>query len=198
MNAPEFIHLHPIGMNATALEKDACEVAARTWLCTGCNAPKPSTGAIDVHIQEKRPGDGPLTFVSGCLVIIAHRDLLETLHPDHVNADLMLGAVRNTSGKVLPDWATVRSRRRVIVRGSEHVGYRRCQVCNRHVYFAMGKPYLFPAPAGDIFIHESDGGLVIRPETVDKRDLEGWPKLGVDNLKVLPEPRDGLGELIQI
>jgi hypothetical protein len=108
----EFTHLHPLGMNPCTLDKDAYEMAARTWLCQGCGSVKPSVGSIDVHIQEKRPGDAPLTFVTGCLVIVAHRDLLDMLRPDHVQSDLMLGAVRNTTGKVLPDWATVRGRRR--------------------------------------------------------------------------------------
>jgi hypothetical protein len=86
----------------------------------------------------------------------------------------------------------------VIVRGSEHVSHRVCRVCNLHGYFAMGERYLFPAPRSDASILEGIGTLVLRPETVDERELEGWPKLGVDTLKVLAEPRDGLGELIQI
>ena len=35
-----------------------------------------------------------------------------------------------------------------------------------------------------------------RPST--KGDLEGWPNLGIDDLKVLPAPREGLGDLIQV
>ena len=132
------------------------------------------------------------------MIILAHRDLLGMLRSDHVQSDLMLGEVRNTAGKVLPDWATVRARRRLIVRGSEDVSHRRCQICNRYFYSVGGEKYLFPAPASDAFIFESDIGLVVRPETVNKRDLEGWPKLGVDDLKVLPAPRDGLGDLIQV
>jgi hypothetical protein len=198
MDSMEFTYLRPIGMSACALQEDAYAAARLIWRCTGCGSAKPSVGAVDVDIEEKRPPDAPMTFLHGSLIILAHRDLLDTLRSDHVQADLMLGIVRNSSGKVLPDWATVRGRRRLIVRGSENASHRRCQVCNRHFYHALGEKYLFPTPAVDTFIFESDGCLVVRPETVDKGGLEGWPKLDIVDLKVLPEPRDGLGDLIQV
>jgi len=198
MSTTEFIYLRPIGMDVCTLEQDAYRAGTLTWPCTGCGSAKPAAGAVDVDIQERRPRDVPMTFIQGHQIILAHRDLLGMLRADHVQSDLMLGVVRNTSGRVLPDWATVRGRRRLIVRGSEDASHRRCQICNRHFYCAGGELYLFPTPAMDAFIFESDIGLVIRPGTVDKRELAGWRKLGVDNLRVLPEPRDGLGELIQI
>lgn len=197
MSTADFDHLHPTGMNPCALEKSAYAEAVETWLCTGCGAPKPSVGAVDVQIQEERPADEPITFVNGCGVVLARRDFLRLLGTSRVEADLLLGKVSGPSGKVISDWVTVRGRQRVIVRGSSNVSYRRCESCGRHVYFAMGARYLFPAPAGSVSIYESDlYGLVVASSVLEGISLSNWPKLGVESLKVLPRPKDSLGELL--
>ena len=196
MSTREFIHLHPLGMNPCDMDPDAYAEAANTWLCTGCGSPKPFVQAINVRIQDYLPEDTPLTFVSGCGVIIAHRSLLTPLRSSAVATDLLLGGVIGKSGGTMPGWATLHGRERVIVRGSQNVSYRRCDQCGRHVYFAMGTPYLFPAPPGDRSIYESDlYGLVVASNVVDLPSLKRWPKLGIDNLEVLHAPRDSLGEL---
>src|SRR5262245_24096117 len=103
MSTAEFTYLHPIGMGVCTLEQDPNAPGTLTWPCPGCGSPKPSVGAVDVDIQERRPRDAPMTFIQGHMIILAHRDLLETLRPEHVKTDLMLGVVRNSAGKVLSD-----------------------------------------------------------------------------------------------
>jgi hypothetical protein len=197
MSNTEFVHLHPTGMNPCTLVKSAYAAAIETWLCTGCGAPKPSVGAVDVQIQEERPADAPIAFVNGCGVVLARRDFLLLLGTARVQADLLLGEVSGPSGKVMPDWATVRGRRRAIIRGSKNVSYRRCESCGRHVYFAMGSRYLFPAPVDGASIYESDlYGLLVAPNVLEGISLSSWPMLGIESLKVLPRPKDSLGELL--
>ena len=197
MSTSEFVHLYPTGMSPCTLEKSAYAEAIETWLCTGCGTPKPSIGRIDVQIQESQPDDVPLTFVNGCGVVIARRDFVAVLGSERVQADLMLGTVRGPSGKAMSDWVTARGRRRLIVRGSKNVSYRRCGSCGRHVYFAMGVRYLFPAPTVGVSIHESDlYGLVVTPDVLDGVSLARWPKLGVEKLMVLSRSKDSLGDLL--
>lgn len=197
MSAYDFVHLYPKGMNPCTLEKSAYSRAVETWLCTSCCAPKPTAGLIDVQIQEERPGDNPITFVSGCGVVLARSELLTALGPKRVHDDLLLGIVRGPSGQVMREWVTVRGRHRVIVRGSRNVSYRQCELCGRHVYFAMGARYLFPAPLGGASIYESDlYGLVVAPSVLEGASLDQWINLGIEKLKVLHKPKDLLGELL--
>ena len=191
-----FLYLQSGGLNPSSLKKSAYAAAKETWLCTGCAAPKPSVGAVDVRIQA-RPDDAPLTLVFGCGVLLGRRDLLEAFRPECVAADLMLGTVKGWSGELLSDWVTVRGRHPLLVRGSEHVSYRKCQVCGRHAYFALGERYLYPAPASSASIYEDyDSSLVVADGAIsDQEAFESWPMLRVKKLKVLEKPRDGLGEL---
>jgi hypothetical protein len=183
-------------MSPCTLQKSAYAEAIKTWLCASCGAPKPSIGAIDVQIQESRPTGEPLTFVNGCSVVVGRRDFVVAVGRNYVLTDLMLGKVINASGEVVPDWVTVRGRRRLIVRGSKNVSYRRCESCGRHVYFAMGDRYLFPAPKRGVTIYESDlYGLVIPTDAINGVSLDRWPQLGIEKLQVLPSSKDSLGEL---
>lgn len=197
MSALEFAHLYPVGVNPCTLEKNAYSKARATWLCPGCAAPKPGVGPVDLQIQEERPDDEPLAPVSGCGVMLARRDFLQTLGKEQIQADLMLGEVTGPSGKAMSDWSTVRGHRRLIVRGSEHVSYRRCELCGRHVYFAMGERYLFPSPRAGVGIFESDlyGLLIAANVVVPAATSIRWPKLGVEMLKVLDRPKDSLDGL---
>lgn len=197
MTRSVFVHLHPIGLNACDMEGAAYEIAKRTWLCAGCGAPKPSAGIVDVHIENERPVGTPITFVSATSIIIAHQDFIEKLGADRVRNDLLLGTVRNGSGLTLSDWMTVRGRHRVIVRGSKNVYYRRCDLCGRHIYFAMGRRYLFPAPSADAVIQETDlGGLIVPSELFESLSIKRTATMGIEKLKVLSEPLDSLGDLI--
>jgi hypothetical protein len=196
MKARDFIYLRPSGMRPAALSDGAYSAAVETWLCPGCAAPKPSIGVVDVQI-EARPLDAPLTFISGCGLLLAHHHLLEAFSAENVASDLMLGTVKDLSGDIMSDWVTVRGQRRLIVRGSDDVSYRRCNVCGRHVYFAMGEKYLFPEPPTNVSIFESSLGLVVTRDAIDDDVVfEGWPNLEVKRLKVLAVPKDSLGDLI--
>ena len=189
-----FTHLYSNGMSPCSLDKDNYAVATETWLCTGCGAPRPDVGSIDVQIQETLPDDAPLTFVNGCGVILARRDFLDSLPVVDIRSNVTLGTVRGASGTSLDDWSTVRCRSRLIVRGNRNVSYRQCTVCGRHVYFAMGSRYLYPAPLQGCSIFESDlYGLVLAHGPFPQ--LPRWPKVAVDLLRIATRPQDGLGDL---
>lgn len=182
-------------MDPCSLTKEAYAKAQHTWLCTGCCAPMPGIGALDVQLEDS-PHDGPLNFVNGCGVPIALRSFLDAIGDEADRRELMLGRVHGPDGKRLDDWVTVRGRHGLIIRGSKNVSHRQCSNCGRHVYFAMGKRYLFPEPPKDVEIFESDlFGLVLSERLFSLIDLSKWKSISVDELPVLKEPKDSLGDL---
>jgi hypothetical protein len=197
-SATDFIHLHPTGMSPCTLDRTAYATAVETWLCRGCGAPKPSIQAVDVQIQERHPDDVPITFVTGTGLMLVKKEFLGWLGEDRVRADLMLGVVKGASGEVINDWVTARGRKRIIVRGSTNVSHRRCELCGRQVYFAMGARYLYPDPPTSASIFESHVfGLVLLASAFDGAAPGPLRGLGLEKLKVRQQPLDSLGELAE-
>lgn len=190
-----FMLISSTGMMPSSLDRTSYAAAASSWLCKDCSAPRAFVESVNIRIQEEEPIDEPLTLVSGCGLFLARQDLLDILGGDHVCRDLLCGTVTNRHGRTLPDWKTVRGRRQLIVRGSEHVGYRRCTTCGRLCYFAMGSRYLYPRPADDASIYGSDLGLIVAPGILDADAFARWPQIVVDMLPTPDEPMDALGDL---
>jgi hypothetical protein len=189
-----FYHLKITGLSACSLEKGAYARAQETWLCAGCNYPKPGAGAVDVTLQNKRPTPSPLTFVMGCGVPVARRDFLSSLGEINVERDLELGRVLGSDGREIEDWATCRGRNFLFVRGASNVSFRCCEVCGRKLYFSTGKKYLFPEPRADFGIFESSlFGLIVSQNIYEGIDVSKWPNLGIERLEVSKSALDGLG-----
>ena len=194
-NTDHYYHLRSTGMSACAFTEEYYEYARSTWLCAECGSPMPGTTSVDVRIQERTPPEKPLTFVH-CVPII-HRALLNSIGLELVRTYLYIGKVFGPTGMELEDWVTFRGHQRVIVRGSKSASYRQCCNCGQILYFAMGKRYLYPRPADDAAIYESDlSGLVVRPELLRRVHAERWPQLGVEKLPVVGVPWDNLPELV--
>jgi len=195
-----YFHLHTSTMNPCSMEKSASKAAKNSWLCRGCNYPKPNTQAIDVTIQGlKEPDDPPLNFVYGFGIPLAHKDFLLSFGEDIVVRDLRLGRVFLSNGRPLDNWVTFQGRYRLIIRGTKNVSYRQCSECGRHVYFAMGPRYLYPAPPADAAMFESDlSGLIVSKELFERAVLHRWRKLVCERLPVLVVPKDGLSQLASI
>ena len=193
-----YVHLQPATMSPCDITKSCYERARETWLCTGCCVPRPEFQAIDVEIESAEELNGHvLTFVNGCGLGLVHRELLEWLPSCAVSTDLWLGNVCDSEGRTVEEWNTFRGRNRLIVRGSRNVSYRRCGECGRHVYFAMGKRYVFPAPDERVFLFESDLCGIIIPKSVFQQLLaKTWPLVTVETLAVASEPKDSLGMLV--
>jgi hypothetical protein len=191
-----YVALQSLTMEPCSLTKENYAQARDSWLCTGCCVPKPEIRNVDVYLDEV-PTDKPLNFVQGCGLSIIYAPFLDRFPVDIVQRDLHLGHVYGPDRQQLEDWLTFRGRRRVIVRGSEHAGVRKCEQCNRDVYFAMGKKYLHLQPPKHIRIFErgGGGGIVVRDDMYSQLDIGKWPKLRIDKLPVLDEPTDGFGIL---
>lgn len=191
-----YIHFKGKTMNPTALEDPAYEAAKRTWLCPGCCHPKPNVRHLDAHIQEERP-DGPLNLISGCGLAIARKSFLMQFGEERVRSKLYIGDVYGPDGGRLLDWVTFRGKHGLIVRGTEHAGYRVCPECGRNLYFAMGKSYLYPQPPEGVELFESDLWGLILPEPIVLDLGIGKPRgVSVERLEVLKEPKDGLPALL--
>jgi plasmid stabilization system protein ParE len=192
-----FYHVQSLTMDPCFLSSDADAEAGRSWLCTGCCNPKPGMTALDATLQGVPRRSEPLNFVMGCGLPIASTALLSALGDDLVRRELYLGRVYGPDGKELSGWVTFRGKLRLIIRGSKHVAYRRCGLCGRDVYFAMGRGYLYPAPPPGLSVFESHlRGLVLTEDVYLASDIKESRKLRIDKLMVPRAPKDSLGELV--
>jgi hypothetical protein len=192
-----FYHIQSDTMSPCTLTRDALVEAQNSWLCPGCGAPKPGIDSIDVQLDGDPSGGSPLNFVNGTSVPLALKSFLFRLGLGVLRQQLHLGRVIGPRGRTLDDWVTFRGRRRVTVRGSKNVSHRTCNICGRHVYFAMGKRYLYPAPPSDATVMESDlFGLVLSQDLIGKLAPDERQGLTVDELPVLESPLDSLGKLL--
>lgn len=194
-----FVHMYRGGLHPSYMTKSAYEEARNTWLCTGCRLPRPETEAVDMQVVSKtlpRRKGVVLSSVPAVGVSLIHRDLLTALPATAVSNDLWLGTVYDEMGKRIDAWKTFRGRHRLIVRGSKHASFRRCEECGQLLYFAMGKPYLYPSPPEGITLFGSDlCGLIMHERTFEELPVRSWLKVIVERLPVLSRPRDGLGDL---
>src|SRR5690349_7421596 len=178
MNA--YYHIQSATMDPCTLTRDALAQAQESWLCRGCGAPKPEVTTLDVYVDSEPVGQPPLNFVNGTSVPIARKSFLFRLGFDVLRQQLYLGKVIGPQGNALEDWITFRGRQRVIVRGSKNVSHRICDSCGRHVYFAMGKRYLYPGPSSDATVMESDlFGLVLSGALFNRLVLDEWEGLTI-------------------
>lgn len=148
-----YVHLSMSGVGSASMTPESYDEAERTWLCRGCGFPKPGIKSVDVVLQT-RP-QKPLDFPTGVRVGLIHRPFLNRFPASLVTSDLYLGTVFRPSGKIEPDWVTLRGRRRVLIRGTEQAGYRVCDLCGQICYFALGKKYLYPEPPQDATLIEA-------------------------------------------
>jgi hypothetical protein len=137
-----------------------------------------------------------MNFVAGTGIGLAKLSFLESLGFGLIQQDLLLGKVYGPNRSSIEQWVTFRGRRRLIVRGSKSVSWRRCSICGRVIYFAMGKRYLYPKPDDDTGVFESDlFGIVIRADLVRNVKLDKESNLRIDELRVPKVAFDGLGVL---
>ena len=147
-----------------------------------------------ICIQGRSPTCKPLDSLWACGVGIIHRELLDLIGEDIVDRDLHLGKVTNSRGKEVAEWVTFHGRETVIVRGSKEARYSTCPECGRNRYYAAGKRYLFPAPTDEASIYQSHlSGLVVPPDVYERVASVKWRTIGVDKLRIVDEPADGLG-----
>jgi hypothetical protein len=190
-----YVELGSTTMNPCDLGSQAAYVEAeRTWLCRECGHPKRGVEGVEVRVSALAR-DPPLNLVNGTLLGIAYKPFLDRFPRSAVENDLHIGPVYGPDGKLL-DWVTFHGRTRLILRGSKHVSHRICPNCNRDIYFAMGKKYLYPPPPSGVTLFESHAcGLIVPLEVFETLDLGKWKRLSIDRLRVLDVPNDGLGEL---
>src|SRR5271157_4731643 len=196
MSNLDYIHLQSPTMTPGNMTDQASVEAQRTWLCTGCSHPKPGVEGVDAHLRN-RSLTGTLNVVFGFGVSLARLSFLLRLGEHRVARDLYLGKVFGPDKSCLNDWVTFRGKRRLVVRGTEHVSHRVCPVCGSDVYFAMGSEYLYPQPATDVEIFESSlFGLILPENVANEVGIAGEMRgVTVERLTVLPEPKDGLPPL---
>jgi hypothetical protein len=170
--------------------------ACESWNCPGCAGIRPGTEAIDAVIEEKSLGRSALYFIFGYDLGIAHKDFLMALGEHEVQKALFVGRLTSEDTGFFKDWVTFHGKQRIFVRGTTRAQYRQCSVCGRHLYFALGRYYLFPHPPdGQKLFYAGNGGLVVTEDLVERITLNRWRNLSCEKIEVLPKPLDGLPNL---
>lgn len=185
-------------MNPCSLTKECYEKATKSWLCIGCASPKNISGPINIVIQEDMPENTPLNFVSGSGLGIAKIDFLFLFGKNTILNHLYTGSIFNLKGLKLPNFVTFYGKYSIIVKGTKNVTYRKCELCGRILYFAMGKKYLYPAPESNILIFDSgNGGLVIKEDLIKNIAKDQYSKLTISRLNVCKKPIQGIADIDQ-
>jgi hypothetical protein len=174
-----------------------CEGEAfRTWRCSGCAGIKPGTKEVDAIIQERKLDNTPLNFIFAFGLGVARRDFLFSFGEHEVQQHLYIGRIFSEDIGLLENWVTFHGKYRIFVRGSQHTQYRQCSECGRHLYFGLGKHYLYPQPDESVtMFYSGNGGLVVTGDLIERVTLNKWPKLKCEQLPVLSTPLDGLLDL---
>lgn len=172
--------------------------AAETWCCKGCKLPRIGCGEIDVSLQEA-PQNIPLNIIMGVGVGIIQDEFLDALGHSIARQYLFLGRVYGPDGKLIERFMTFRGKQTLIIRGNEKSSYRKCEVCGRDIYFAMGKKYLLgDIPSGIPIFGSLSNQLIVNEDVYQKIKNIKWKslfiyKLGNSNFKF-----DGKGDFLTV
>ncbi len=156
--------------------------------------------SIDVVVQCKGPSNrSPFDIVWGYDIGLAKKDFLEQFGWDVIEKNFFIGKVFLENGKLLNNWVTFRSKHPLLIlRGEKKASYRKCELCNRNIYFAMFPYYLYPSPSPGIDIFESKmHTLIVTEPLLQKIDRKKF-RLRSIQLPVLDTPKDGFTELTSV
>ena len=81
----------------------------KSWLCKGCNAPKPNIENVDVTIQESTLGKGPMNTIWGAGVGVARKDFLSEFGDARIKKNFWLGRLFTETHGEVKDWVTYRA-----------------------------------------------------------------------------------------
>ncbi len=195
-----YYELFTTSLDSTSMDKGAEKIAYQTWVCPGCYAILPGMQSIDVVVQCKGPSNRtPLNIVWGYGIRLAKKDFLAQFGWNFVEKNFFIGKVFLENRNLLDNWVTCRSKHpQLIMRGKKKASHRKCEICNRNIYFAMPPFYLYPPPPPDIEIFESDmNTLIVTEPLLEKIDRKKF-RIRATQLPVLDTPKDGFTELISV
>ncbi len=174
--------------------------AGVSFMCRECLSLKPTVREIGPIVVKNVIDDAPFGLVISGLGI-ARKEFLYALGDEVVQKYFYTGPVANESGRQLSNWVSYHTKYDSPVRGSaEAAAYHICPQCQRLAYFALGKPYLYPAPPEGIEVFGHSVDLIVTEDLARKlKDAaklkSNWKRIKFTDLTVLEAPRDGLGEI---
>ena len=177
-----------------SMTEESEKQAWTTWRCRKSQHTRPGFEGVDV-VLKSAPERSSLNFE--VRLGIASMEFLSALGMDVVERHFYLGRVLLRNGTQLDNWATFHGRQKIIVRGTNDVGYHLCSECNQPCYYASPPSYLYPRPPADAEIFDAGfGSIVVVERILDRIRSTVWKKLLIEELLVLDSPKDGLGELV--
>jgi len=164
------------------------------WACPDCRTlyPEIRKEAVDVVLLYA-PDASAVNSVFPPGIPIARRDFME-LFGHYPSQYLSLGRVFTSDGKLLDEFVTFVSRRRLLVRGGPDSTVTQCSTCGRTGYLAFPPFYVLRDDWFEQPLHESIGAgqLVLSDELYSRVKRSRWKGIYVTKLRIVDEPQDGL------
>jgi hypothetical protein len=155
-----YYHIYPASKSPCSLSTSTDSMLL-DWKCRTCGDPKPTVQHVNIRIAENKPHAKILNFIQGGTIII-NKGILRPIPENIISRDLYLGNLIMEDGLVNNEWATLRGRKKLIVRGTNDVACRICEECKQVFYYSSDSRYLYPAPDDNIDIYESDNyGIIV-------------------------------------
>ncbi len=201
-NGRKFVLVEPMSSDHAAL---GVEFRRRlnvgdSFMCGECFSLKPAAREIGPIVVKNVIDDAPFGLVISGLGI-ARKEFLYALGDEIVQKYFYIGPVASESGRQLSNWVSYHTKYDFPVRGAtEEAGYHICPQCQRLAYFALGDPYLYPAPPEGIEVLGDSVDLIVTENLAEKLKEAAklkscWRRPKFTNLPILEAPRDGLGEI---
>ena len=190
-----YVIIETLTDNSCAFPHHIRDIAEGKLFCARCQQIWEEIEAVDVMLYSRKCIDkkAPFTFMSNIMVPIVHVSFLECFRRDLIERDFYLGRVYCERGTLQEDWVTVRGRYRLIVRGTEYVTYRTCEICRRPMYFSNGGYFLYPKPPEDVAYFTCGPDFIVRAEYIDMDLLRRVPKVSFEEVPVVDSPLDSYG-----
>ncbi len=164
--------------------------------CSGCARHLSEWGSVDAYVEEF-PKNSCHNFVSPFLVDYVRRDVLACFTEEERHRGLHVGRLFDAGGAELTDFATIRGKHAITLRGGPESEHRLCRVCGEHVYFPIGATYLLPhSVASGEPIYEAHVGFVVNRAIYERLSQHRWKHLKLAPLPIRDKPRDGLDDLL--
>lgn len=171
-----------------------------SFMCMECRSLKPHIREIGPAVFENVIDDAPFGLAINDLGI-ARTEFFYAMGTEIVDRYFYVGPVLNQKGKEWRNWVTYHTKYQFPVRrGTQEAGSHVCPKCGGLSYFALGSPYLYPAPPEGIDVLGDSVDLIVIEELANKlraaaKLRASWRKIKFTDLPILDKPQDGLGEI---
>ena len=124
---------------------DTCTLvhsAPAGWMCHQCRHPRTGFRVVDIHIQEKKPPGGLMSWSVRNGLCLVRTEFAQAIQVCCEASECFVGSVYDRSGRIFEGWRVLRHRVRQVIRARDGAKRRTCEACGTLHYHAIGPQYL--------------------------------------------------------